>query len=355
MSRPRSQKRLVVLQSFAPPRVDHNPFTSMMMASLPGSIIDIRCLTWRNYLFGTVDVFHVHWPETLLRHPKTRSRFVKYMLFIVLLARLRLQRSAVVRTVHNRKPHASGPKVEQYLLRALDRRTTLWIHLSEEDRRFSEKSQRGNHWTIPLGHYKDWYSVNDVPNPSLGKLVTFGLVRPFKGVERLLREFVKLKSAGYTLTVAGRCETKQVAESVRLAADGDPRIDLILEHIPDDALAKLIGSAEMVILPYESMLNSSALLLALSLNRPVVVPRSNVSEAIAREVGQEWIVTYEGQLTAHKLNDALLAVRMGRRSFPPNLSERDWPKLGAQITAAYLEAARRPAIVSGARGIEKRV
>ena len=54
-----------------------------------------------------------------------------------------------------------------------------------------------------------------------------------------------------------------------------------------------------------------AALLALSLDRPVLVPANPVNDRLAEEVGPVWVQRYAGALTAEVLTSALAAVRSG--------------------------------------------
>ena len=49
-------------------------------------------------------------------------------------------------------------------------------------------------------------------------------------------------------------------------------------------------------LPYRHMHNSGAALTALSLDRPVLVPETDVNRDLARETGPGWVVTFAGEL-----------------------------------------------------------
>ena len=64
--------------------------------------------SWRTALFGRYDVFHVHWGDTLLAAGSRRTRAGKRVAMAVLLGRLALTRTPVVRTVHNVTPPEGG-------------------------------------------------------------------------------------------------------------------------------------------------------------------------------------------------------------------------------------------------------
>ena len=90
-------------------------------------------------------------------------------------------------------------------------------------------------------------------------------------------------------------------------------------------------------LPYRHMHNSGAALAALSLSRPVLVPRNEVNTDLAAEVGDGWVYQYDDDLDADDLrrfDDALAA----SRAPSPDLGARDWGTVGEQHARAYRDA-----------------
>jgi hypothetical protein len=102
-----------------------------------------------------------------------------------------------------------------------------------------------------------------------------------------------------------------------------------------------VTEAELVVLPYRDVHNSGAALLALSLDRPVLVPDNEVTAELAAEVGPGWVHRYDGELTAETLRRALSAVREERRAPRPDLSGREWDGAAAAHVAVYRQARDR--------------
>ncbi|MBG6214538.1 beta-1,4-mannosyltransferase [Cryobacterium sp. CAN_C3] len=328
-----------VLQSFPEGRVTTNPYLLQLSRSL-GPHVEVLGFTWRRALTARYDVFHVHWPEILLQGRTPVRARARRMLFRLFLARLRLRRTAVVRTVHNVRSHESAPRRDQRLLRRFDQRTTLWIRLNP----FTPVPAGALERTIPHGDYRDWYSAQTPGAPVPGRLLYFGLIRPYKGVDVLIDTFRQLGAGAPgdstsavtpTLRIVGSPQSSELAQRLQLAAAGDPRIEFVLRHASDAELADAIGAAELVVLPYADMHNSGAALLALSLDRPVLVPRNAVTNALAEEVGAEWVLTYSVPLSARVLADAIAGARRPRSTRAPDLSQRRWTVGAADHVEAY--------------------
>ena len=93
---------LTVLESFPEPRPTTNPYIVMLREALEGTP-GVRVLTfsWRTALTADYDVFHVHWPDILASGQSPLKTLARQALLALLLLRLRLTRTPVVRTLHN--------------------------------------------------------------------------------------------------------------------------------------------------------------------------------------------------------------------------------------------------------------
>ena len=269
--------------------------------------------SWRTALFGRYDVLHVHWPELLMRGVDRPRTWARHVLCTLLLARLRLRRTAVVRTVHNVEPHETGSRFERALLAWFDRSTTHWITLTSSTALPAGRTST----VIPHGHYREWFAEYQVPATVPDRLLFFGLVRSYKGVLSLVETSRDWPEPRATLHVLGRPHPPSYGAEVEACAAPDDRVRLVLEHVDDATLAEEIGQAELVVLPYREMRNSGALLLALSLGRPVLAPVTPTTAEIADEVGPGWVISDDPPLTAGVLATALGEVRSNARASVP--------------------------------------
>ncbi|AWH38895.1 GDP-mannose--glycolipid 4-beta-D-mannosyltransferase [Stenotrophomonas sp. ZAC14D1_NAIMI4_6] len=318
-----------VLLSLAPP----DGTTKFVDQLTEGKHVDTqyRYFSWRTALLGRYQVFHVHWPEQLVRAPGALTQIVKRILFRLLLLRFKLSGIAVVRTLHNLQPHEEGDSVERRLLGKLDAATQLNIRLNA-----ATPMDESTGVTILHGHYIGRYPGVEPTDVRVGRLLYFGLIRPYKGVERLLDIFQSIQDDTKTLRVVGR-PTPELRSLIEAVCEQDERVSARLQFVPDDVLASEIYASELVVLPYKEMHNSGAILVALSLARPVLAPRSPTNELLAEEVGPGWVNMFDGDLSEAKLLAVLEEVRSLQRN-PPKLSGRDWGVVGRQHHAAYLRA-----------------
>lgn len=325
-----------VLTSHREPRPTTNPYITMLTEALrrtPG--VEVVTFSARAALLGRYSVVHLHWPETIvgLGGRRFTGRLVRWVLAALLLVRLTIARTPVVRTVHNVGLPADASGAQRLLLRWFDRLTTHRIVLN--DRTVCP----GPSTTIPHGHYRDWYTG---PRSTVvpGRLQYVGLVRRYKGVEGLVEAFRSLTDDSLTLDIAGAASSPELVVTVSALAYDDPRISLRFDYLSDDELVAAVTAAELVVLPYRFMHNSGTVLAALSLDRPVLAPDTPVNADLAAEVGPGWIHTFTGDLTGEAVEAALAAARAPRAP-SPDLSAREWDDAGQAHLAVYRAALSR--------------
>lgn len=328
-------RQIRVLCTSPQPSEQRNPYVGLVAAAVSP---DARTtfFTWREALLGRYDLIHTHWPESLGRARSRPRQIVKQVLTLAFLARIAVMRTPLVRTLHNLQPHEQARgAIDQFLVRSFDRLTTQWIVLNDvTPTPAPERTQ-----LIPHGLYPADASDAE-PDPS--QLCFFGFIRPYKAVPELVRVFRELNRRDIRLTIMGEPLNETLASSIREAASGDERIDLDLRSVPENDLHKQIRSASLIVLPYREMHNSGAALLALSLGRPILVPRSPINESLSDEVGPGWIYQFDGELEGKHLADALDAVNSdSARAQSPDLSNRTWDAVGRQVLLSYRQALSR--------------
>jgi beta-1,4-mannosyltransferase len=321
-------KSLRVMHSIAPPEPGKTRFIDHLVEGAP-SDLQVKTFTWKAALAGDFDVFHIHWPERLVRKGWGKT--------MVLLALLSVRRIPIVRTLHNIDPHEAGSRGERLLLRLIDRRTAMFVRLNDH----TPLPSQAMAVTVPHPHYRPRVRQDVVSRVVSGRILYFGIVRPYKGVQSLLDAFADIDDETVRLRIVGSAMGGR-GDGVRAASAADPRVSARLEYVTDAELDLEISAAELIVLPYRQMHNSGALFLALTHGRPVLVPRSPVNMDVAREVGPGWVYQFDGDLDADQLLSVLRDVRSREASSGPDLSARDWEAVGSRLRDAYLRLLQRP-------------
>jgi beta-1,4-mannosyltransferase len=334
MSAPSSRVR--VMQSFRAPRTTTNPYITMLDHALAASDeVEHLRFDWVRALRGDYDAFHWHWPEGKLHGSSWWKTAGKVALTTALWLRLRTSRRiAVVRTVHNVELPDDG-RMRRWLLARIYRDADLLIALNSE----TELDERPSA-LIPHGHYRSWYAEQPRAPRVPGRVGAFGGVRRYKNVGVLVDAYAAAASRepGLSLEIGGRPSTPELARALEERVAELDGVDLRLEFLEDGELVRLATQAELIVLAYRFMHNSGSVLAALSLDRPVLVPRNDVNEALAREVGDAWVRMYDDELTGEALLDALEVARTIPESARPDLARRDWERTATDHAAAYRRA-----------------
>ncbi len=105
-------------------------------------------------------------------------------------------------------------------------------------------------------------------------LLFFGLVRPYKGLDVLLRAMAKADISA-RLVVAGEFwsgvdETRQLATALGLA----DRVTLREGYVPAGEIAQLFDACDALVLPYRTATGSQNVLMAFAHDRPVIVTKT---------------------------------------------------------------------------------
>lgn len=111
-------------------------------------------------------------------------------------------------------------------------------------------------------------------DPSARLVLFFGAVADYKGVDVLLEAMAQVpEDVGLQLVVVGACGKPAMQRRVHSLASRDPgRITVRLGRLPDDELARYLSAADVAVLPFRRITNSSSLLLALDVGLPVIIP-----------------------------------------------------------------------------------
>jgi beta-1,4-mannosyltransferase len=332
-----------VLESFKEPGPQTNPYIIQLLESLradPG--VEPLCFSWSVAMLGRYDVFHAHWPESLIQQRGGAvSTLARRVLYALLLVRLRLLQVPIVRTAHNTELPQGLSRLERLLLRWTERATRLRIVLNDH----TPVPDGGAAVLIEHGHYRDWFARYPVAAVRPGRVLFFGKVRRYKNVEGLVRAFVALPddAGASSLRVVGQVSSPELESTIRSAAGGDPRVELDFTFVEDETLVREVGESALVVLPYPEMHNSGSVLAALSLGRPVLVPDNDFNRDLAREVGEEWVIRYDGDLGPERVAAAAAGSPALTSDGAPDLSGREWSDTGRRHALAFRRALGRQA------------
>lgn len=300
---------------------------------------------------GRPDVFHLHWFHAFVADERWPVSVLLGLQLLFELLVLRLLGVRLVWTVHNlfdherRMPRRLEVAFRHAVFRLCDRVIVHCDRAARAVRRTYRLPPGVDHTltTIPHGHYVDSYP-NDVgreeARSSLGFSDTetvflfFGRIRAYKNVPGLVSAFGRLSDESARLLVVGTPRTDALAARVAECSASDARVRTTFEFVPGDEIQTFMNAADAVVLPFDAVLSSGSAILAMSFDRPVIVPGEG---CVADLVPDELV--YDGdrpdgleagleRALSADLDD--LGSRCGRRA-----RDLDWAQVARQTHEVY--------------------
>jgi beta-1,4-mannosyltransferase len=322
-----------------------NPYTTSLYAQM-GPHVHVDKFS-PGELIHRYDVWHVHWPEALLNIRNPALATFKISAFLAMIDLVRLRGGKIVWTVHNLRAHdALHPVLEARFWRRLILRVDGLISLSETGlamaRERFPRLRRLPAAVIPHGHYRDLYPSCTVDAraeldiaANARVILFFGEVRGYKNVDGLLRAFRDVEASNAVLLIAGSPSDASLSKSIAKQAALDGRVRLALRFIERDRVARFFAAADLVVLPYRLILNSGSALLALSFNRPVLLPDLGSMGDLKNDFGSDWVNTFSSNLDAAELEHALDWAALPRSPICPMPEKYRWKSIRAETARLY--------------------
>jgi glycosyltransferase involved in cell wall biosynthesis len=155
----------------------------------------------------------------------------------------------------------------------LKRARSVILHSEQERLQFLSfnPAARVEKHLLPLFEYRP---APARPKTSTLRLLFFGFVRPYKGLDTLLRALALVKEREVTLRVAGEF-WKDKEEYLRLVDElglGD-RVEIIDRYVSDAEMSGYFAESDVVVLPYKRSITSGVIATAYGFGKPVLATR----------------------------------------------------------------------------------
>ena len=316
-----------------------------LLDALPADI-ETHPFTWNTALRADYDVLHVHWPEGLLRGTSPARVLLQRLRFLALAARLTINNTPVIWSVHDDSPLEKGPLGEGLFLALWDKLTTRRIYMYNSAR---PRPHSARDVMIPHGCYSPLFpDSRDARREKIvpGRVVLFGHIRPYKGIEEFLSTMAEMTTSNrlesdVSLLIAGRDTFRWYTKRLRQLASSLPNVTIRAEYLDDDDVEELLLTAEAVVLPYQKIYNSGVALLALTLKRPIIVQQSPTMAELATEVGGSWVTVMPFPASAADFGAAHEVAREAHGQGVPDLSQRAWADIGQRYADVFRSADTR--------------
>jgi beta-1,4-mannosyltransferase len=299
---------------------------------------------------GEVDVLHHHWPSADGQRGSAAGAAVRLGRLLAGTAAHRAAGAKVVWTAHNVIAHdALHPRLERAFWRAYVRLLDGWIALSHG----SADALRAEHpglrripgSVIPIGHMVGVCGPALDPSAARARLgigadrrviAHVGRIRPYKGVPALLDAFAGLGIDDATLLLGGDIADPSVAPAIDRARAAGADVHVVDHRLEDVEMARLLAAADVVVYPFTRVMNSGAVVLALSYHRYVLASASPSLVELQGAVGAHRLGLLDRPIAPEDLADALSAAPGGTGP-APTAALGEWPAIAEATVELYEE------------------
>ena len=252
------------------------------------------------------------------------------------------QRWTFVWTVHNVWPH---DRLKRYSLRLRAFLTlvngVIFLNHSSKDIASAELTALTGKTSTVIPHltYDEIFSIQskqkNYTHDRPIQLGCFGLIRPYKQLDRLIQCMKEISAAEASLFVSGTSfGYPDLERQLKELAHDRVNINLSFAYLTHEQLEQFVDGCDAVILPYRNVLNSGAAIFALSRLRPVMVPSLASMLELKETVGGDWVFCYSGDLTSQRIREFISWVKTTPRASRPDMSSFD-PDVVAAMTARF--------------------
>lgn len=192
---------------------------------------------------------------------------------------------------------------------------------------------------IPHSHLRHRFLGYPQAAPISGRLLIVSSGALLRSYEPTLKVYAFADLPGCTLRIVGMVPTALEDSFARTLSRHAATISLCDDVLSDGARILEITRSELVVIAAPDNDESvSTIMLALSLDRPVLVESTPATRQLADEVGHDWVRLHNGALTPATLEAAIRSLREAPVIGQPNLTARD-PNVIARWYADAFSAA----------------
>ncbi len=177
------------------------------------------------------------------------------------------------------------------------------------------------------------------------RVVLFGALTGYKGIDVLLEAFTRIRSArpSATLLIAGPVVGDLNVAEMQMRAAAVEGVEFSPGYVPADDVARLVGGARLVAAPYTRSNSSGVVRLAQTLARPVVATDVGDLSGSVKD-GETGLVVRPGdpeglaEAVIRLLGDPRLATRMGAEGRRQLFAESSWELAAGRLVSIYRSA-----------------
>lgn len=245
--------------------------------------------------------------------------------------------------IHNATPHDANP-LQKLMSRGFYKRGNNFIALSESVA--NDLTRLAPHGKVtklfhPIyDHFGAKMDPTDAKrqlniDPAKKTLLFFGLLRPYKGLDTLLKAFKTLPN-DYQLLIAGEAYERTKTYDALITDDIRSRIAWKNEFIPDEEMPMWFSAADALVLPYKSATQSGVTAAALHFNIPIIASNvGGLSEYIEQGKSGMLVERYTEPIAFQRVIEGWFRENKPRTEVSATIAEikekLSWPRFAERV------------------------
>ena len=338
------------------PYFKDNPYQDLLASHLEKLGIEVKRGWVANYLSLKIrqwdpDILHLHWLHSFFNKPGRLETIKKFITFFLRLIILKLKGLKIVWTLHEIESHDNPYRFLDWLSAFFVCRISdaIIIHskVMEQQVLTTYRFKKNNKiHVIPHANYVAQYD-NSVSRQEARKtlgipdstflLLYFGRIKPYKGVLELIGAFRMLDQNNIKLFIVGSAD-QWMERRVREKIGGCEAIEFVGDYVPDTDVQVYMNAADVCVFPFQDIMTSSSVMLAMSFGKPCILPKMgdmieilDDEGAFLYDPGGEYGLQKAIECAIQKRDDL---VRMGQHNL--KLAEKwGWDKTALMTAEVY--------------------
>jgi beta-1,4-mannosyltransferase len=328
-----------------------NPYNELLYTEVRKQGVTVDGYTHKKAFTEKFDILHCHWPEYVLYDNWFPGALGRLSLLFLRFFFYRLKGVKIVWTAHDFAPHeCRHNSLLRFYRRWFPKLVDGVFYLSERTLEpLKENFPLDSKTHLKLARHGDYLAAypHSAEKAQCRRLLKIdddaevfcfcGLIRPYKNVPLLMREFRKIENPKAALVIAGCPSPADQWPELESLSRADARVKTDFSYIKEEDMQRYVRAGDLVVLPFRRIYNSGSALLALSMGRPVLLPDIPVFQELQGLVGKEWIRLFRGDVNVKQLLEGLEWARSVSRPDYPDFSAISWEKAAQAHVELYNE------------------
>lgn|GEM_PF-1479991 len=329
-----------------------NPYNALLYAAITqaDASIQVSEFSFKAALTKKVDIIHIHWPEVYAASRYILKAYIYTFMILFALFVSKMRGAKIVWTVHNLRPH----KVKYPMLNKM--LWPLFMKLVDGICSLSKANESIVLDTYPqlapkrkVVTYHGLYNQADISTltqsqarqhlelPDTGRVfLCLGQIKPYKGMEKLIRLFQLDEMQHHKLVIAGKALDTAYVNQLASIINDSSNIIFRPGFIANENLPHYFKAADWSVIAYDAIFNSGSALMSVTHKTPIILPYSDNFAEYGTLMPHQFLL-YAQEINSTTITDALAQLQGYNPAdsvAPKSDSPLSWHNIG-QTTAEF--------------------